>query len=135
METKRGESKRRWMQGSLTIAGAAALGAVIAVGMPESASAGDDFERGFKRELGAIAAHEAVGIGRHILGGVITGGYGHHGYAGRHHYRSHYRPYRPYPRYRPYRSSYRYFRPLYRSGRPSVRHEHHHYYHGDSCEY
>jgi hypothetical protein len=37
------------------------------------ASAGDEFEDGFKDELGRIAAHEAVGAGRQILATILLG--------------------------------------------------------------
>jgi hypothetical protein len=38
------------------------------------ASAGDEFEDGFKDELGRIAAHEAVRGGRQILANILFGG-------------------------------------------------------------
>ncbi len=51
------------------------------------ARAGDEFERGFKIELGRIAAHEAVHGGRYILSSILLGHPSHH----RHyeHYRGH----------------------------------------------
>jgi hypothetical protein len=49
--------------------------------------AGDDFERGFKNELGRIAAHEAVGVGQQILGALLLPRYGQpYGHAGYHRY-------------------------------------------------
>lgn len=38
------------------------------------AEAKNEFEDGFKDELGRIAAHEAVGAGRQILAGILVGG-------------------------------------------------------------
>jgi hypothetical protein len=38
------------------------------------AQAGDEFEDGFKDELGRIAAHEAVRGGRQILASILLGG-------------------------------------------------------------
>ncbi len=104
---------------------------LIVAAAPQGAQAGDDFERGFKRELGAIAAHEAVGIGRHILGGVIAGPYGyrHSGYRGRYAQRSHYGPYNGYgPRYG-YHNPHRGYRPH----RPRIVREHHHYHYNAPC--
>lgn len=118
----------RWV---LRGTGALAIAALFSVALPHTAAAGDDFERGFKRELGAIAAHEAVGLGRHILSGVIAGPYGyrHSGYTGSHHPSRHYgrsyrHGYRGYDRHG-YGRSYRSHRSY---GRPRVVHEHHHYY-------
>jgi hypothetical protein len=82
-------------------------GGVLAAGLvlatASGAQAKDEFEDGFKIELGRIAAHEAVHAGKHILGGVFhdhgdhggyQGGYGYpaygHGYGhGGNHYRHH----------------------------------------------
>ena len=64
--------------------GLGALGALTAAGLllatPDAARAGDEFEDGFKDELGRVAAHEAVGVGRGILAQVLLGG--HPGYYG-----------------------------------------------------
>jgi len=38
------------------------------------ATAKNEFENGFKDELGRVAAHEAVGAGRQILAGILIGG-------------------------------------------------------------
>jgi len=53
------------------------------------AHAGDEFEDGFKYELGAIAARTAVGLGFGIIRGPVHVEHGYdHGYEGRHgHYR------------------------------------------------
>ncbi|MCP4003367.1 MAG: hypothetical protein GY725_04150 [bacterium] len=56
------------------------LGLLIVLA-PSGARAGDEFEDGFKSELGRIAAHEAFGLGKGVLGQVIHGG---HQRAGRH---------------------------------------------------
>ncbi len=64
------------------------------VAIPGSAAhAGDEFEHGFKFELGAIAAHAVVGAGVGLVTGV-THGVHHHGHHRRHgHHRAH-RPHR-----------------------------------------
>lgn len=134
MQRKLEHAVAEWTRAALQVGGGVALCALFTMASPQGASAGDDFERGFKRELGAIAAQEAVGIGRHILVGAVTGQYGHgdrrNGYRDRHYDRSHYaRPYRY--GYRPYRS-YR-ARGHYRPVRRRV-HRHHHDYHG-SCDH
>lgn len=53
------------------------LGAIAAAALsfaaPGDARAGDEFEDGFKDELGRIAAHEAVGAGRQILATILLG--------------------------------------------------------------
>jgi len=113
------------------------LAALSAAGLllapaPE-ARAGDEFEDGFKDELGRLAAHEAVGIGRGVLAQILLGGPGY--YAEGPYYRTpppryyhegpYYRPYEvwhygyapgPYPYWRPYGHGYR-------------SHGHHHNYH------
>jgi hypothetical protein len=53
-----------WLAAAVLLGGLALLGA-------SSAQAGDDFERGFKNELGRIAAHEAVSLGTSLLGGLF----------------------------------------------------------------
>lgn len=115
---------KRW----IPVAGLLLLGSGVLFAAPQSARAGDDFERGFKRELGRITAREAVRVGRDVVGGVILGR-GHHGggYYGRAPYypRRHYRRHRGYDR--PYRS--------YRSyGYRPRRVVHEHYYHGEPCD-
>jgi hypothetical protein len=134
MDTKRGKTAAR--DTAITTTGAVALLALLALALPGQASAGDDFERGFKRELGAIAAQEAVGIGRHILIGAFTGSaHRHDGRIRRHGYRSNYSaPYRrSFRSYRygvhPYRA-HRYDH-RFRAHRPPVVHEYHYY--GDAC--
>jgi hypothetical protein len=49
-------------------------GLTLALMGAEPARAGDEFEDGFKDELGRIAAHEAVRGGRQILAGILLGG-------------------------------------------------------------
>ncbi len=114
---------------------AAALIALVAMAGPETARAGDDFERGFKRELGAIAAQEVVGMGRHILLGAVTGypryvdRHVHRGYRDRRYHRSRS------DRWDRYDDRYwkRHLRRHHhRRQRSRVVHEHHHYY-GDGC--
>ena len=50
----------------------AAAGALLFA--PGAALAGDEFEDGFKDELGRLAAHEAVRVGRGVLAEVLVGG-------------------------------------------------------------
>ena len=55
----------------------AAAGALLFA--PGAALAGDEFEDGFKDELGRLAAHEAVRVGRGVLSeGLVTGGPGYY---------------------------------------------------------
>lgn len=107
------------------------------------ARAGDEFEDGFKDELGRLAAHEAVGIGRGVLASILLGG--HRGY---------YDDYPAYPTHRPryyddddYYPRHRHYPRWHYGGRPYYRnhhrhhgygwghhprrhyHEHHHYHH------
>jgi hypothetical protein len=63
-------SRSSWIAFTLTIAIATWLFA-------SPARAGDEFERGFKDELGRIAAHEAVGAGKLVLAHVLLGDYAH----------------------------------------------------------
>ena len=60
-----------------------ACGALAAAWLlaPASAEAKNEFEDAFKYELGRIAAHEAAGAGRSLLGSILFGhhGHGHHG--------------------------------------------------------
>jgi hypothetical protein len=83
-----------------------ALALLVAAG---PAAAKDEFEDGFKDELGRIAAHEAVGAGRAALGYILLGhpGYGDH----RHD---------PYPYGYGYNERVVYY--------PSEVHHHHYYY-------
>ncbi len=142
MTRKLEHAKTRWAHAAVTVALALALGTLLAVALPQQASAGDDFERGFKRELGAIAAHEVVGLGRHIIVSAVTGHHGvrHRGHHGHNVYQNEYRrpyrysslagnrsDYRPYPRYRSHR--YGYTRPWQRHARRD-----HHDPHG-SCDH
>jgi len=102
-----------------------AVAGLVMVGVflgAQRARAGDDFERGFKNELGRIAAREVVHVGRHLVSDVVWG----HGYYPR---RPHYA--RPAQwRYGPQRSVYRHPHP-YRARRPSVVREF--YYSGAPC--
>lgn len=52
-----------------------ALAAAMFLAAPEGARAGDEFEDGFKDELGRLAAHQAVVVGRGVLAQVLLGGY------------------------------------------------------------
>jgi len=68
------------------------------------ARASDEFEDGFKDELGRLAAHEAVSIGRGVLASILLGGHpGYYDYPDypTHRPRYHHDDY-DYPRYRPY---------------------------------
>ncbi len=88
------------------------LGALFVLAAPEPANAKNEFEDGFKSELGRIAAHQAAGLGRGILGQVIHGGHGvervDHRRGGRGQRRDRHddgrgdRYYQPYPQYRPW---------------------------------
>jgi hypothetical protein len=49
-------------------------GLALALVGAEPSRAGDEFEDGFKDELGRIAAHEAVRGGRQILASILLGG-------------------------------------------------------------
>jgi len=91
------------------------LALALSAAMVSNANARNEFEDGFKTELGAISARAAVGLGVGLIGGIVHGGP---------HYAPpppvYYRPYRPaayvvrpvyvapYPRghYRPYRPYY-----------------------------
>ncbi len=57
-------------RGLLTITLAIVLSGVLI----SPAYAGDEFEKGFKLELGAIAARSAVGIGVGVVRGILGGG-------------------------------------------------------------
>lgn len=93
---------------------------ITAAGMG-SAYAKDDFERGFRTELGAIAARSAVGVGVGIVNGVFGGGIAYNGYYARPVpvYRPYYRVYAPPPPPPPppppvyYRVETRYYGPYY----------------------
>jgi hypothetical protein len=136
------------IQGSTgTRRGRPLLAALSAAGLFLSAApearAGDEFEDGFKDELGRLAAHEAVGIGRGILAEVLLAGDpryygGHHDYRPRHHEyydRGDWGHYRPYPGWR-----YSYYRPYWHGhGWGHHRHHgrrhhgHHRHHHGHGC--
>ena len=116
-----------WMTGAL----------VAALALASPARAGDEFEDAFKYELGRIAAHEAVGLGRGILAQLILGGPGGHG---------HHHAY-PGPRYRypdPYYGDYRGrgygygYGDDHRYRKHKRRHHHHHHHHRhryyDECD-
>ncbi len=55
---------------SLALAAVGLFSLATWVGASE-ARAGEDFERGFKNELGRIAAREVVHAGRHLVGGIL----------------------------------------------------------------
>ena len=102
------------MRGLLLVA-AAGLGLAL-VAPTDARAGGDHFENGFKDELGRVAAHEAFGIGRHILAEVLLGGghYG-HGYRRPIHHRTYYR--------------HGYYDDYDRHDRHYYRHKRHHYRH------
>lgn len=54
--------------------GAGITGLALVLMGSSPAAAKNEFENGFKDELGRVAAHEAVGAGRQILAGVLFGG-------------------------------------------------------------
>jgi hypothetical protein len=123
------EGKRR---GSFWMAALCALGFLL--GAPE-VRAGDEFEDGFKDELGRLAAHEAVVVGRGVLAGILLGG--HPGYYPPPAYPTH-RPhyYDDYPRHH-YHHHYYYPRRHYGYGHWNGHHHHgwghhrhHHRHHG-----
>ena len=74
---------------ALLLAAAGGLGLLVLA--PSPAHAGDEFEDGFKDELGRIAAHEAFGVGRHILADVFLGHGGHYYGSRPVHHRTYYR--------------------------------------------
>ena len=90
-------------RGSLWLAALSAVGLLL--GAPE-VRAGDEFEDGFKDELGRLAAHEAVVVGRGVLAGILLG---HPGYY----------PAPAYPTHRPH---------YYYDDYPRHHHYHHYYY-------
>ena len=113
------------------------LAFVLSAALVSAAHAKDEFEDGFKTELGAIAARSAVGLGVGIVHGVFGHGAHYDGYYGpptavRYAPPTYYRKrvvYAPYPRvyrhveYRTYYSPPRYYRPA-----RVHRHYEHHYY-------
>ena len=114
-------------------------GAGLALAWPSEAGAKDEFEDGFKDELGRLSAHGAFGVGRHILGEILFGypGYERHAVHTYHpRYRNRRRGY-----YDDYRGGY-HRRPYYRRHRHHhhhYRHHHHrrpyrHYRHYDDCD-
>ncbi len=77
-----------------TLTFGAAVSAVSLIWLGTPALAGGDFEHGFKRELGRIAAHKVVRTGEHVL-------FEHAGYLGRYykprrHHHGHYRGFKHY---------------------------------------
>ncbi|RJP23543.1 MAG: hypothetical protein C4520_06205 [Candidatus Abyssobacteria bacterium SURF_5] len=115
--------------------------ALLMIGMTTaSAPAKDEFESGFKTELGAIAARSAVGVGVGVFNGIFGGGVAYNGV-----YATPVPVYRPYYQerivYAPppppppvyYRVERRHYVPYGPPGPPPRRvvhhHEHHHYYH------
>jgi hypothetical protein len=54
--------------------GVGVTGLALALLSASPAEAKDEFEDGFKDELGRIAAHEAVGVGRQVLAGFLLAG-------------------------------------------------------------
>ena len=50
------------------------LALALSVAMVSTANAGDEFEDGFKTELGAISARAAVGLGVGLVGRIVHGG-------------------------------------------------------------
>lgn len=74
---------------ALMLTAAGGLGLLLLTASP--AQAGDEFERGFKDEIGRIAAHEAFGLGRHIVADVFLGGGHGHYYQRPVHYQTYYR--------------------------------------------
>jgi hypothetical protein len=129
------------------------LAALSAAGLFLSAApearAGDEFEDGFKDELGRVAAHEAVGIGRGVLAGILLAGDprhygGHRDHGGHHDYYDRggdWGHYRTYPGWR-----YSYYRPYWGGhGRGywhghgwgghhrHYRRHHHGHHHGHGC--
>ena len=53
---------------------AVVLAIAISVALISNAEAGNEFERGFRTELGAISARAAVGLGIGLVGGIVTSG-------------------------------------------------------------
>ena len=49
------------------------LALALVLGLTSNTEAGDEFERGFKMELGAISARAAVGFGIGLVGGMVHG--------------------------------------------------------------
>ena len=106
------QKQNRALRGAGWIGGLGALSLLLLAAAP--ANAGDEFERSFKYEfggtLGRLAAYEAVGVGRSVLGDIL-GVHGHrHGhYGARYHYPrrsgyTHYGAYHDYDRgHRDYR--------------------------------
>ncbi len=91
-----------------------ALALLLAGAFARPAEAGDEFEDAFKYELGRIAAHEAVYVGRHVLGTLVAGAqpYAHP-------------PRQPYPVYVAVPRAHEHYR--YGRGRGPYRHRGHHY--------
>lgn len=56
------------------------LAVALSAALTSTAYAGDEFEKGFKWELGAITARSAVGLGVGVVNGVFGGGVAYNGY-------------------------------------------------------
>jgi hypothetical protein len=117
-----------------------ALALVASGAMVGPAQAKDEFEDGFKTELGAIAARSAVGLGVGVVSGILHGGVAYDGYY------AHPAPvYRPYYRERVvyvappppppvyYRVEKRHYRPYCPPPPPPVAHHYHHHDHYYTC--
>jgi hypothetical protein len=66
------EQRRGWGSGKFWLAPALVLGLGLLLAT-SPAQAKDEFEDGFKDELGRIAAHEAVHAGKHVVAAVVYG--------------------------------------------------------------
>lgn len=62
---------------------AVAIAVVLSAAMVTSAFAKDEFEKGFKTELGAIAARSAVGLGVTAFNGIFGPGIQYNGFYGK----------------------------------------------------
>jgi hypothetical protein len=96
---------------------------------PPGARAGDEFEDGFKDELGRLAAHEAVGVGRRVLAQVLLVGDPAYGYGYYSDYPTHRPSYRAYGYYHEY-DGYGYRRPSWGHGWGHHRHHGHRWHRG-----
>ena len=126
-------------------------GLALALMSASPAEAKDEFEDGFKDELGRIAAHEAVVVGRQVLAGILIGGpqvaapapyrepsYG-YGYSGDYGYDP-----QPYGRTVVHRHDHYYYQPVHYSyqhrgdgwGHHHGHHKHHkhRHYRGHDCD-
>ncbi|MBI5116000.1 hypothetical protein HZA56_05960 [Candidatus Poribacteria bacterium] len=108
-----------------------ALVLTLTAGMASSAYAKDEFENGFKTELGAIAARSAVGLGVGLVRGAFGGPVYYNGYYARPYYRPVvvYTPPPPPPPVYVVTRTYYYPAPVYVAPPPPVHHHHHDCYH------